>query len=686
MQEQLLFTEGRNGGDRTDFDDNDRKNSGEGYWGSEYGGSHDYNGETAGGKEKGDTIYDRSRMKFSKEGQRESKQGSKGGGVKDQGPKGQEFKDKGEIPLESYDDVEAMAPHQGTSLKPSSSKGSPKGDPGDELESQDKDVVRDEYYAPEENVKYSGKPNGKENGGESYPEAGPGPAPAQTPITAPDRHMPPDYTQVQMAQVAYVRSQFGLEFTIADQVASGVPTTLDFAGVEAATIGYLGHYLQTTYGADATIFFDSAAIEATSRRTGGTGGTPFIDFEASVAFAEDSPMTPTPAEIGQTISEAFDSSNLSAYTLQLSNELSGNNPFDSTIQVTVYLPDASEAGQGRVARSSTKMSAAGVAAAASTGVLTLLVGGYLLFKIRNENLDMKGKGEYAGGLTLAGDTYDNSTLDASATLPHDDAHSMDNSMYNDDGSFISSLPPAALKQPVDNANLPRIRTFEEIPERNNSTIASGEDSNASGDENSHDEEETFQDEDREVEAEQGNPESSSIVGRTRALVPTFKSTQHMSNMDIKNYFKSKYKCVSPDYDVVDQTAIAGVEPSRSDDQSLNLVLPALDHETSESVQGKQQVCQDYEGAYMRAYDDDQSLASTSPSDEGTRADDSFSVGNCLDAGSLHRLVATAQRKNRKSAAIDPNVVPRLPSEQRTSDHGETGSVDRHMDDVSLGTM
>jgi len=722
-QDKLLFTEGaRKGGDeKTNVkegeprsEDNWKSGSGNSYDDAavatdDYDDAEGGNAAAGGEKQKGETIYDRSPMKFSREGdnsvaskqgsiQRDSKQGSKmadnkGGSTKNQANKDQGGKDKeSETMVHSFDDVEGdlPPPHEDSARETERSKGASKGEPGDPEDEGVYDEAYDEYDEQE-----PGKVGGKEEDDEGTT---PAPMPGQAPISAPDRNMPPDYTQMQqMAQVAYVLSPFGLEYTLANPSATGVPTTTTFAEVEAATIAYLEEYIALTYNADAMIEFASAELEATSRRTGGSGGTPFIDYEASVAFVEDSPMTPSPSDIGTTLSEAFQEPNLSTYLLNLASRLSTTNPFLSTTLVTVYVPDTYADGPGRVARSPPKMPALGMVAAAGAGVLTLIVAGYLILKIRSENADMKdkfGKG-FVGGHTLAGDTYDNSTL------RHDDGQSLDNT-YNDDGSFLSSPPPATVLNPsVDNSNLPHIRTFDQAPREVGSKIVGLDNSPMTEDGGTmEDGEDKFHDEEpvRRNGDAQDQTRLASMVGRTRALVPTFKSS-HMSNTDIKKYFKSKYKCGSPQgYAVVDEAAIGGVEASPSDDQSLNLVLPALDHHgTSESPQqtattevensseaAKRQPYQDYEGAYMRAYDE-QSLASSNPSDEGTRADhDSVSVSDSVSGigPSVHRLVATAQRGHQKTAAMDPHVVPRLPNEQRASyDNGE-----RHMDDVSLGTM
>lgn len=492
-----------------------------------------------------------------------------------------------------------------------------------------------------------------------------------------------------MDQVAYVLSRFGLEYSLGNPTLT-VPTTMNFAEVEAATIAYIEEYLELTYNADATIFYDSVEIEATSRRTGGRQATPFIDYEASVAFAEDSPMTPTPLEIGETIAEAFQEPNFSAYVLNLASRLSPSNPFVSTTKIIVYVPDATF-NDGRVARDPTRMSAAGIAAAAGTGVLTLLVGAFLLYKIRSENLDLKGAGKgYAGGLTLAGDTFDNSTLDASATLPNEDAQSLDSSLYNEVPSLLSDIPAGAVLG-VGDARQPRIRTFDDEQGVTRSKIV-GLDKAPHDDDSDEDEDDDDEDAGNEVgdsfqdEEQEGSTGFATLVGRTRALVPTFKSSP-MSNTDIKNYFKTKYHCKSPKgYEAV-EAANGGVQPCASDDQSLNLVLPALDHNTSSEANNENvSTKKDYESAYMEAYDDDESVDSTIPSDEGIRGDDGFSVGGSLTPSSAHRLVAGAQSSNQTSPGTDPSVVPKLPNEQSETDGGESDSVVRQMDEISLGPM
>lgn len=722
-QDKLLFTEGaRKGGNQKAISKASEVRS-EDLWKSGSGNSYDDTavaaddnggGNGGGDKQKEGTIYDRSPMKFSRQGenskeasttQRDSKQGSKmldstkmldnkGGAMKSQAAKYQVGKEKeSETAVNSYDDLEGvyLKPlHESSARESEGSKGASKREP----EAREDEGVYDEY-----NEEEPGKGTNKENG-----DATAAPIPGQAPISAPDRNMPHGNTQMQqMAEVAYVLSPFGLEYSIAI-ASAGVPTTTAFAEVEAATIAYLEEYVALTYNADAMIDFASAEIEAISRRTGGTGGTPFIDYAANVAFAEDSPITPSPSDIGTTISEAFQEPNLSAYILSLSSRLSSTNPFLSTTLVTVFGPDTNTGTQtGRVARSTPKLSATGMAAAAGAGLLTVFIGGYLVLKIRSENADMMGKfGKgSAGRHTLA------SYMDDNSNVQHDDGHSLDNT-YNDDGSFLSSPPQAAvLNSCVDNSKIPHLRTFDQAPKEFSSKIVAFDISPVTGDCSSHGvkgQEDIFHDD----EPVHGKGEAkdqtvlASVAGCTRALVPTFKSS-HMSNTDIKKYFTSKFKNGSPQgYAVVEDkaTAIVGIVGSASDDQSLNLVLPALDHHgASESPKqmkteggyasdsSKRQAYRDYEGARIRAHDE-QSLTSSNPSDEGTSADhSSVSVSDSLGAlscigPSVRHFAATAQMGHQNTVAKDPTEVP----QPLVAKVGSTGTAERQMDEISLGNM
>lgn len=387
------------------------------------------------------------------------------------------------------------------------------------------------------------------------------------------------------SSVEFVMSQFGLRFQISPN--GGIPQTASFAELEAATIAYLEEYLELTYNGDSMIFFDSVAIAATSRSISGAGG-PFVDFEASVAFLEDSPMIPTNQEVALTIADALSESNLSTYLFALAQSLSNGNPFLTTTAVTTYVPD-SAGGSGRVATNK-KISGTGIFAAMSAAAVTLAIGGFLVFKVRNENKDginKFGKG-YSGGETLAGDTYDNTTLEATRR-PTDDIHSLNTTTYNDEHSYLANFPtgtvhaPGILKSPLPS----KMDDASEMTEEVSPTLTDDLDDDAS------------------IPSSQLGAYAS-IIGRTKALVPSLKNASPMTNKQIKNYFKSKYKCSSPkDYAAVGETneaeAPAGDAESHGDDDTvlgpcLDLGLPALDHESIMSEQptdeGRQEIFED----------------------------------------------------------------------------------------------
>ena len=395
-----------------------------------------------------------------------------------------------------------------------------------------------------------------------------------------------------VSQVAFVISQFGLQFQISPN--AGIPQTASFAELEAATIAYLEEYLELTYNGDSMIFFDSVAIAATSRSISGTEG-PFVDFEASVAFLEDSPIIPTNQQVALTIAEALSESNLSTYLFALAQSLSNGNPFLTTTGVTPYVPDSDSAsGGGRVATSN-KISGTGIFAAASAAAATLAIGGFLVFKIKNENtggVHKFGKG-YSGGETLAGDTYDNTTLEATRR-PADDIHSLDTAMYNDEHSYLANFPTGTVHAPG-NLKSPLPSKMDDASEMTDVSPTLADDL----------------DDDASIHSSQMGAYAS-IIGRTKALVPSLKTASPMTNKQIKNYFKSKYKCSSPkDYAAVgENTNISesqeaeaptdDAEPYSDDDTvlgpCLDLGLPALDHESIMSEQptdeGRQEVFED----------------------------------------------------------------------------------------------
>lgn len=482
----------------------------------------------------------------------------------------------------------------------------------------------------------------------------------------------PEYAESDstLPQVAFVMTQFGLEYRLGEGQgqAVGLPQTRNFAELEAATIAYLEEYVQLTYsGEDKMVFFESVTIEATSRRTGGSAGTPFIDFEANVAFLEDSPIIPTSVEISLTIAEALSGTNQATYLFTLAQRLSTGNPFLSTTQVAVYVPDPALTDSPRVSSSSDRMSSAGIAAAAGTGILTLAVGTYLLFKIKNENIDMNqkfGKG-YVGGGTLAGDTYD-ATLAPSATMPPDDVRSLGSTLYNDDISLNSSTPKSGRdkEENEDDANC-----FDDSEYLNASTIrlANYVPTTKIG-------------------------KYATLVGRTKALVPkamipkamatkamvpTSEKSPQMSNDDIKNYFKSKYNCKSPAKSPRGYAALDDLKASSKEDDdedqasivsdsnmrdSLGLTLPALDHE---SVGAPQQMMEEEYYSEEEIVDDHASL----PSDEG-------------------RIAAAAGESPQEE--FEDEILPEISETSKSTASWRTGTgteyIDKNLDDVSLGEL
>jgi hypothetical protein len=491
--------------------------------------------------------------------------------------------------------------------------------------------------------------------------------------------------------VEFVLSPFQLQFQLSDSTTS-IPSTVDFAEVEAQTIGYIEEFLELTYSANKMIYYEKVEIEVTSRRTtSGTSMTAVIDFEASVAFASNSPMSPTSEEIALTIAEAFSpGTSLSTYLFSLRNRLGGSNPFLTTTQVGVYVPDSSSnSSNGRVANNPKEFDTAGIAAALSTGALTLLVGGFLLFKIKRENEDLQGgkfgKG-YAGGATLAGDTYDTSTLEPSATLPHEDGGSLDAS-YQDDRSLLFSTPPDIpdiRKRVAEAENVEEARSdTDSMPfdcsqgptGKNNEDHGEGaddEDEDSDDDTNEDASVERFHDEEV-IEDSSDSPlpkpfgTYASLVVRTKALVPSFNQSVPMSNVDIKNYFKAKYHCISPlGDDAVDKESSPADDDLASvgDEASLDLTLPALDHDTVASSKKESN----------DKYEDDNSRSQPSivfPRQRGLGAEaslggDEVSIGEQDHAGSLPTEIGGGKRSR--------------------AHQWEARSVGRSFDEISLDTM
>jgi len=379
-------------------------------------------------------------------------------------------------------------------------------------------------------------------------------------------------------QKVFIMSQFGLQFRI--DSGSAIPQTINFAEIEAATISYLEEYLELTYGNNQMYFFDSVAIEATSRSIGGAGG-PFVDFEAAVAFLEDSPMVPTNQEVGLTISEALSGSNLSTFLLTLAQSLSSDNPFLTTTEVTTYVPEEETSGQGRVAG----ISGGGIAAAASAVALTLGLGGFMLYKVKKENQGSTNKfgTKYSGGETLAGDTYDNTTLEATRNCRPDDTHSLGSTLYNETHSYLAHFSVGrSTLAPVDNLTSPKPSKMDDASAMTEEVLPTDADD---------------MDDDS---IPSSRSETYSIVGRAKAFVSPSKPASPMSNIQIKNYLKSKYKCASPGYydaigDISGNDSGEAEAPGTDLDlQSnadtvvhpiLDLDLPALDHQSivSESM-------------------------------------------------------------------------------------------------------
>lgn len=436
---------------------------------------------------------------------------------------------------------------------------------------------------------------------------------------------------------------------------------MDFAELESATIGYLEEYLELTYNADDTILFESVEIEATARRTGGSEGTPFVDFEASVAFMENSPNIPSSEEIGQTISEALSGRNLATYLFTLAQRLSAGSPFLTTTLVTVYMPDAVMTGSGRVVTQSSGMSAAAIIGAASAGAVTLAIAGFVLFKAKKENSDnmskfMKG---YPGGMTVAGDTCATSTLGPTAVRP-DDHHSIGTSVYTDDQSYISSFRrkndgddimlntngrrPSAKKLPSEAVSFDRASIQHHDIEAGESYV--------------------------------------SPPSHPRKMVNALKKASPLNNTDLKNYFKSKYKCSSPGgYSPVvenneDRKSKSSHETSKSQDNSTGLDLPALDHESvteekPQKGQGRRKNRQ-YQPLQSDSNDNEEDEYYLEDSDE----DNISSMG-------VDDLVRVSQSK--LGTVEKGNAVPHLPDERTPSDEltEANASTENSLDEVSL---
>ncbi|CAB9530874.1 expressed unknown protein (Partial), partial [Seminavis robusta] len=349
-QDGLLFTEGRKGGDRNEYD---HQESEEDYWDdaqdSREGPAGPASPDNAGGtnKQKGESFYDRPAMKFNKESKTKTV-GNKATSREEPSMKSTEepsikYKSATTAPDDSMDsDVPRERPSEDYEDTPAPvPKGGNKGSKPD-YEEEEEDEEPEDYNPPPEPGKYAKDTDEEDGYEEAYDETD---VPTQVPVEPDAREgysakAAGNAAGNDLNQVEFVLSQFGLEFELAGLTTTSTPQTMDFAEVEAATKGFLEEFLELTYSADPMIFFHSVEIEATSRRTGGTSMTPFIDFEASVAFVNNSPMTPTNDEIGLTISAALAEPNLTAYLLSLQGRLSVSNPFLSTSGVTVYVPDA----------------------------------------------------------------------------------------------------------------------------------------------------------------------------------------------------------------------------------------------------------------------------------------------------------------------------------------------------------
>lgn len=333
----------------------------------------------------------------------------------------------------------------------------------------------------------------------------------------------------------------------------GIPTTMDFAELEEGTIKYLQDTIKMMYDAEDDVYFDSIMIEATARRTGGgEGKSPFIDYEASVAFDTNSPVIPEPDDIGKMVAHLMSGRNLATYLFTLAQHLSDDNPFRSTTMVTVFIPDPASTNNRISSRT-----AGSIAAAACAGVFTLAVAGYVVYKVREENLEGGGGGggkfKFTGGVTLAGDTCGTSTVTPSI-LHHDGVQSVTAESYSDDQSSVTS-PTMAFGH-------------------GNATVGENQKSSSK------------------IQAKWSTKTNGST---SRSLVPVKKPVSPLNSKEIQNYFKAKYKCASPrGYQSVDKSpgaideAIQEItseeeEEEEYDDEDrpettrFGLEMPALDH-------------------------------------------------------------------------------------------------------------
>lgn len=162
-----------------------------------------------------------------------------------------------------------------------------------------------------------------------------------------------------------------------------------------------------------------------------------VDYDSVARFDQLSTITPTSAQLGSAVAEAFTGTRMLQYENWLKEKLPSNNIFVGS-EIQYYqgdegVPDTSRRGIG----------ATGIAASAVA--FTLLVAGIVLYKSKSDGRENETDklNKSPGDMTVAGETFAGETYDGTASVS---AHTLDYARrYNDEeegtkGENLGSIP------------------------------------------------------------------------------------------------------------------------------------------------------------------------------------------------------------------------------------------------------